>query len=64
LEPIVLVATVRVPLPEPVGAQLPEKLIDAVWPADTVTCCEFGPVRVQFPRRLKGQPCNSLCTAA
>src|SRR3989442_6651178 len=49
LEPVVLVVTVSVPLPEPIGAQLPEKVIDVVWPADTFTCCEFEPVSVQFP---------------
>src|SRR6266566_2844374 len=49
LEPVVLVVTVRAPLPEPIGLQLPEKVIDAVWPADTFTCCEFEPTSVQFP---------------
>ncbi len=44
-----LVVTVRVPLPEPVGAQLPAKVIAAVWPGDTFTCCEFEPVNTQFP---------------
>ncbi len=44
-----LVVTVRVPLPEPVGAQLAAKVIAAVWPGDTFTCCAFGPFTVQFP---------------
>ena len=41
--------TVRLPLPGPVGTQLAEKVVDAVPPADTVTCCGFDPFTVQFP---------------
>ena len=49
MEPVVLVMTVRLPLPAPVGTQLAEKVVDAVPPADTVTCCGFDPFTVQFP---------------
>src|SRR5882762_204692 len=47
LKPVVLVVTVRLPLPEPIGAQLSENVTDVMPPAVTVPLCGFAPL-VQF----------------
>src|SRR5436190_14660466 len=50
-EPVVLVVTVKPPLPEPRGAQLIENVTDVIPPAVTVPLCGFAPLTVQFPGR-------------
>ena len=45
---MVLVVTVRLPLPEPTGAQLTENVRDVIPPAVTVPLCGFAPLNVQF----------------
>src|SRR6266513_520034 len=42
------VATDRLPLPEPIGAQLSENVTDVIPPAVTEPFCEFAPLTVQF----------------
>ena len=50
---MVLVVTVKLPLPEPIGAQLSENVTDVIPPAVTVPLCGFAPLAVQFCAALE-----------